>query len=214
MNGIRRIRAILNLDPENTVSVLSLAYACGNGMEKDPGQYSAPVPPVAVLLDAAAKLDTAEQVSATRVKGGAAARNVQRQVVVGMLETECSYVQTLCDAVPPEKAVTIIQAVGMTVALAPTHTTPILRATVGMPSGTVDLVASVTALVGKTKKKTFFNWQWTTDGGKTFNNAPSTPHAKTAVAGLTPLTTVGFRVSVTSGKGTGDWSQIVSVLVL
>jgi hypothetical protein len=78
----------------------------------------------------------------------------------------------------------------------------------------VALKANARALAGRTSKKTFFNWQMTSDGGKTFTNLPSTPKAQTSVANLTPLATYGFRVSVTNSDGAaGEWSQIVSFLV-
>ena len=67
----------------------------------------------------------------------------------------------------------------------------------------------------KGRRKTFFNWQYTADGGKTFVTLPSTPRARTTVSGLTALSTYGFRVSVTNSDGVaGEWSQIVSFLVL
>ena len=45
-------------------------------------------------------------------------------------------------------------------------------------------------------------------------SVPTTPFAKTTIAGLTPLTEVGFEVSVTVNKQPpGAWSQTVSVLV-
>jgi hypothetical protein len=131
---------------------------------------------------------------------------------VGMLETERSYVQTLCDA-SPGKAAAIIEAVGMAVAIAPARNDPILKVTGGMQSGTVALYASAAVLLGRRAKKAFYNWQWTTDGGKVFTTAPSTPHANTMIANLTPLTMVGFRVSITDGSGPGEWSHVVTVLV-
>jgi hypothetical protein len=40
------------------------------------------------------------------------------------------------------------------------------------------------------------------------------PVAQTSISGLTPLTTVGFRVSVNVNKQPpGEWSQVVSILV-
>src|SRR4029078_1897255 len=115
---------------------------------------------------------------ATRAKGAAAARNVQREILIGMLETERAYVQTLCDA-KPAQAVATIEAAGMTVAIPSVRSDPILKVRGGPQSGTVFLDANAAVLVGKRGRKIFFNWQWTTDGGKTFNTTPSTPVAKT-----------------------------------
>lgn len=212
MTTSRRIRAILKINRHNTASVLTRAHAVSNGMAADPTRFAAPVPPLALLEAQIAKLDLAEQRTSTRIKGAAAARNVEREALVGMLETQRSYVQTLCDA-SPELAMAIIAAAGMGVATSAVRDTPILQATLGAISGTVNLDANAGALVGKSGKKACFNWQWTTDGGTTFHNAPSTPHARTTIEGLTPLTRVGFRVSVTSVKGPGEWSQVVTLLV-
>ena len=58
-----------------------------------------------------------------------------------------------------------------------------------------------------------FNWQSSSDDGKTWLPAPPTPHGRTEIANLTPMATYAFRASVTHGKGTGEWSQVVSLLV-
>lgn len=76
------------------------------------------------------------------------------------------------------------------------------------------LDANATALAGKGNKRVFFNWQWTTDGGQSFHSAPPTPLGKTTIEGLPKLTMVGFRVSVTSTDGAGEWTPVVSILVL
>jgi hypothetical protein len=212
MTKVQRVRGILRLDHSSTASVLGRAYAVINGMGADPIRFSAPVPPLPTLKGQTAKVELAEHVAATRVKGAAAARNVERQHLVQMLETERSYVQTLCDA-SPDQAVAILEAAGMVAAPTPVRNEPILKVTVGVQSGTVNLDANATVLAGRSGKKTCFNWQWTTDGGQTFDSAPVTPHARTTIANLAPLTMVGFRVSVTDIKGPGAWSQIVTILV-
>ena len=212
MTNVHRSRAILRLTRKSTASVLGKAYAVLHGMGADVTRFSAPTPPLGTLKAQAAKVEATEQLVGTRVKASAAARNVQRQLLIGMLETECSYVQTLCDA-SPEEAVAIIQAAGLSVAATPVRNQAILKVKRGVPSGTVELDANATALVGKTGKKACFNWQWTTDGGQTFTSVPTTPYAKTTVANLPPLTRIGFRVSTTTLKGPDEWSQIVTTLV-
>jgi hypothetical protein len=79
----------------------------------------------------------------------------------------------------------------------------------------VALEANATALLGSAnlRRKHFFSWEYTLDG-KTFVGMPSTPEVKTTQGGLTPLTTVGFRVAVTMSKSVqGPWSQVVDFLV-
>ena len=77
-----------------------------------------------------------------------------------------------------------------------------------------DLEANLGVLLGSDLgRKHFLNWEYTTDG-KTFLSLPSTPEVKTTVTGLTPLTTVGFRVAVSKPKGiVGPWSQVVDFLI-
>jgi hypothetical protein len=58
-----------------------------------------------------------------------------------------------------------------------------------------------------------FNWQWSGDGGASWNDVRSTPYASTDVTGLALMTTYSFRVCVTVGKDVGPWSQAVSLLV-
>ncbi len=212
MTFVHRVRAVLKINRNNTVSVLGKAHAIKNGMEADPARFTDPDPPLAVFNAQIIKVEVAEQRAGTRTIGMAAARDVERGALVGMMETQRSYTQKLCDA-SPELAVAIIQAAGMEVASAPAYDNPILKAKLGSVSGTVVLDANATALAGKSGKKVCFNWQWTVDGGKTFSSAPSTPNAKTTIEGLPALTTVGFRVSITSVAGPGEWSQVVSILV-
>jgi hypothetical protein len=212
LTTVYRVRAVLKINRNNTASVLGKAHAVKNGMAADPQRFTDPDPSFAVFDAQVTKLELAEQRAATRAIGTAAARDVERSALVGMLETQRSYVQKLCDA-SPEQAVAIVQAAGMEVAGTPVRDNPILDAKLGSISGSVILDANAAALAGKSGKKVCFNWQWTTDGGTTFHSAPSTPGAKTTIEGLPALAMAGFRVSVTSAAGPGEWSQIVSILV-
>jgi hypothetical protein len=212
MTNVYRRRAILKLNRQSTASVLEKTHAILHGMGADVTRFSAPVPSLAALRDQAAKVEVAEQRIGTRAKGAAAARDIQREILIGMLETECFYVQTLANA-SPDQAVALIEAAGLSVAATPVRNQAILRVKSGIPSGTVELNANATALAGKTAKKTCFNWQWTADGGATFTSVPTTPHAKTTVANLPSLTRVGFRVSTSTIKGPEEWSQIVTTLI-
>jgi hypothetical protein len=154
-------------------------------------------------------------VARTRAKGTAKARNVQLGILVGMLEAELTYVQGCADKrSTPDEAAATIEAAALSVARVGDHAKALLAVTQGATSGSVDLDAYAKALTGGKQRKTFFNWQCTSDM-KTFVSLPSTPKHKTSVANLTPLTTYGFRVSVTNSDGiVGEWSQVVGFLVL
>jgi hypothetical protein len=92
-----------------------------------------------------------------------------------------------------------------------TRAKPILAAGLGTVSGLVILEAN-RGLLNKSKKAKFYEWQYTLDG-KTFLAAPTTAKVRTSIAGLPPLTTVGFRVRVTDTVTVGEWTQVVSILV-
>ena len=210
---MNRIRCIARMNPKSAVSVLGRVYAINTGMGKDPALYSAPVPLLPVLMAQAGKVSAAQQLVGTRAAGAAAARDVQLVVLAGMVETERSYTQTLCDA-HPDQAIAIAEGAGFLVATSPGHYKALLKVGLGTAPGTVHLEANATVLAGKKRRaQTCFHWEWTPDGGKTVLGAPSTPHAKTTIANLPPLTTVGFRVNMTNGKGTGEWSQWVTILI-
>ena len=77
----------------------------------------------------------------------------------------------------------------------------------GTVSGTVNIVAKAT----KGAKQN--QWQYSLDGGKTWIDLPPTTKARTAVASLTPGTTVTVRQRVFTKAGVGDWGQPVSQFV-
>ena len=58
-----------------------------------------------------------------------------------------------------------------------------------------------------------YEWQYSTDAGKTWLAAPSTLQSKTTIPGLTPGATAMFRYRPVTKKGEGDWSQPTSLLV-
>jgi len=177
--------------------------------------FATPSPTVSAVEAQTVIVNKAEVVAATRAKGSAAARNVQRTILVGMVESWVTYVQGIADnGATPELAVSTILAAGLLVATVGQYIKAILTVTQGAEPGTVVLTANAKALTSGSRKRFFFNWQSTADGGKTFVNLPSTPKAKTTVANLTPLSTYGFRVCITNSAGVAEaWSQVFSFLV-
>ena len=77
----------------------------------------------------------------------------------------------------------------------------------GSVSGPVKLVAPVAG------PRAAYDWQWSTDGGKTWQLAPSTTQARTAMIGLTPGSTVLFRYRAVTKTGETDWSEPTSFIV-
>ncbi len=215
MASMHRARGVLKIQRQKTVSVTGRANAMCTGIGGNTALFATPNPSVSTVQNQIVAVDKAEVLAATRAKGAAAARNVQRTSLVGMLEAWLTYAQGISDtSSSTEQAVSTLLAAGLLVALVGQHNKAILTVTQGPQPGTAALSANKTALTGGSAKKYFFNWQYTADGGKTFVSMPSTPKAKTTLANLTPLSTYGFRVSITNSAGIpGEWSQVVSFLV-
>ncbi len=184
------------------------------GLGDNTGLFTAPNPPLATFSNQIDVTDAAQVASAHGGKGMAAARDVQVGLLFGMMGSELVGIQSVADSGNPDESVSTLHAGGVEVAAVGQHTKPILGVTQGPTTGAVDLEANASALLGADiGRKHFFSWEYTMDG-KTFISIPSTPDARTTLTGLTPLTTVGFRVAVTVSKTPmGPWSQVVNFLV-
>jgi hypothetical protein len=206
-----RARAILKIKKQNTASVQTRAKIMVLGIGSQPTLFATVTSAAGAIQGQIPVLDKAETVARTRAPGSAAARNVQRKLLVGMMESAMALVQAIADAAGSvDQAVSTIQEAGLVVAMVPLHTKAILTVTQGPQAGSVVLDANATVLgaSGANRgKKTCFHWQSTSDG-KTYVTLPSTPTSKTSVSNLTPLTTYGFRVCVTIGASArrrGAW---------
>jgi hypothetical protein len=210
----RRARGVLRVKRRNAPGALSRAKLMDKGLGDNTGLFPAPNPPLAVFSNQIAATDKAQVAADEGGKGMAPARDVQLGLLVGMMVSELVYMQSIADAGNPDVAVSTLLAGGVDVAEVGQHTKPILTVTQGPTSGSVVLEANASALLGANLgRKHFFSWELTTDG-KTYNSVPSTPEARTTLTGLTPLTTVGFRVAVTVTKSPmGPWSQVVNFLI-
>ena len=214
MSTMHRARGILDIVRDNTGSVTGRAKSMNTGMGNHTNVFSSPFVPLAQLANQVILVDNAEIVAATRAKGSAQLRNVQRNLLVGMMETQLTYIQQCADkAATPEEAASILLLGGVKVAGVGHYYKQILTVKQGPQPGTVLLYAFARLLRNGEQGSVFFNWQSTSDG-KTLVNLPSTPKSKTSVANLTPLQSYGFRVSCTMPDGIpGEWSQIVNFLV-
>ena len=213
----RRIRAVFGFDRHQYVKMLACAHRMHDGMAGDTATYTAPNPALPAFLTLIQNAEVAQLAVRSRTVGAAATRDAQCALLFTGMESELSFIQGLADA-SPGRGIAIIQNVGLRVRGFRNHPKAPLTLRNGALSGTVVCDANVGLLVAaagplKPHQQRFFNWEYTLDGGKTFQTAPSTPKGKTMISGLTPLTTVGVRVSMTNGVGQGDWSQVVTILV-
>jgi hypothetical protein len=209
---VARMRAALGLNTDSPLVFLSQANAIYTGLETNKTLFAAPNPQLSVLLEQIQDATKAQQ-NMSKLKGAAAARDASFRILATSLESERMMVQALCDA-SPEQAATLIAAASMiSVADARGFAKPLLTLKNGQPPGTV-LVNANAGLLDSTYRRKTFHWQFTIDAGKSFSPLPSTPVARTSIANLTPLTTVGVQVSVTANQQPqGPWSQTVSILV-
>jgi hypothetical protein len=212
MGTVHRLRAVLGLQKRNYPHLLGRAKAVHNGLSGNPTMFVDPNPSLAVLLGKIVAFDQAQQAADTRARGTAATRDLRAREVITSLETARTYVQELVDA-NPEQGAALIEAASMTVGQVRPYTKPLLSAKQDHPNGAVHVTANVGVLTGGASGRVFFNWQSSGDGGQTWTPAGSTAYARNDFAGLTPMETHAFRVSVTDANGAGAWSQPVSLLV-
>jgi hypothetical protein len=192
------------------------AQAMHDAIVASAATFASPTITMAEFLILITALAAAQQyVLATRSTGSAAARDVRRNLVWMAMESLRVYVQGLCDVVSADAAIALIETAGLRVAATPVHTKPLLAATPTTTPGLVHLSANASLLVGPADihKRPTFHWQWSADGGQTWNSSTSTPHASTDIPGLSLLGTYSFRVSVTVGKVPGAWSQAISLFL-
>jgi hypothetical protein len=178
-------RAVFGVKKKNAPGVLARAQAMLNGMTAQAAQIPSPPISLVAFLALITSFSLSQQnATETKARGSATVRNTKRDAVIVAESTAAT-----------PKAV--------------------LTATLTTTPGEVHLDANASLLVGRAdaRKNRVFNWEWSGDGGETWNSLPSTPVASTDVTGLALLRTYSFRVSVTIRKVPGAWSQAVSVLV-
>ena len=200
----RRSLATLNL-PRTVPALITYAGAIVKSMTNNPS-FPSPTPSLATVLASIAALQTAEQSALARTKGAVAARNEQKTVVVGQLEQLKGYAQSVADA-NLENGVSIINGAGMAARKTPAGHPHVLAARPGPVAGSAKLTAPAAA------RRASHNWEYSTDGGKTWVVMPSTLQSKTSMTGLPSGTIVQFRSCPVTKAGQGDWSAPVSLLV-
>ena len=168
--------------------------------------FSNPTPTLATVSAAIDDLQAAETAALSRVKGAIATRNDKRTALVLLLKQLRSYIQTTADA-SAESGAAIIESSGVAVRKTPTRRARAFTAKAGSVSGTAKIVATAAS------RRASYEWQYSTDGGKTWIAAPVTLQSKTTIAGLVPGATVLFKYRPVTKAGEGDWSQAASLVI-
>jgi hypothetical protein len=165
-----------------------------------------PNPPLTALGTAIAGLQSAETAALARTKGAVATRNDKRAALVLLLKQLQGYIQTTADA-SAENGAAIIESAGTAVRKTPTRRARAFVAKPGAVAGTAKVLAATAG------RRASYEWQYSTDGGKTWITAPVTLQAKTTIAGLVPGATVQFKYRPVTKAGEGDWSQPASLVI-
>ncbi len=217
MYSVAGPRAVFGTKKRNYPGVQARAQAMGNAFTQNAASFgSLPISIQAFLALLTSFILAQQTATETKAKGSATLRNVACNALWSAMELLQKYVQGLADMLSAEAGASLISSAGLLVAKVPTHQKAELTATLAGAPGNVFLDANRALLVGKAdaRKKAYFNWEWSGDGGRTWTSAPSTPYASTEIPGLTLLSTYSFRVSVTIAKQpAGPWSDAVSLLV-
>jgi hypothetical protein len=215
MPTARRYRAVFDVRRDDITGLFTRAQTIYTCLDADKEAYPAPNPPLPAYLVLIQNLASSQQLALARGRGAAAARDAVRDLLYIGMESERTYVQGLADM--STSPVSVIQNAGLVVAGFSPYTKPFLVLTPGKQPGTVACDANVGLLVGTGAKhphaSRFFNWEVTSDGGRTFVSLPSTPTGKTIIQNLTPLTIAGVRVSLTGADGPGTWSPVAGIVV-
>jgi hypothetical protein len=202
--GINRAIVTLKL-PRKVPDLIKYAQAIVTAMTGN-ANFATPEPTLAAITSATNDLVTAETATQARTRGAAATRNAKLATLVQLLEQLKAYIQKTADA-NMENGAAIIQSAGVSVKKPVVRAPRTFEAKAGAVSGSVKLVAASAA------HRASYEWQYSTDGGKTWQVAPVTLQAKTTISGLTPGATVTFRYRGVTKAGEGDWSQLITFIV-
>jgi hypothetical protein len=194
--GLPKTRAIAT----TIVRVTSIADA----IAANKAMFTSPTPPLTQVTSDLSTLTSAETAFKNRL-GTKAARDSALAAVIADAHQLHVYVQQLVNANPSEAA-SIAQNASMTLRkTAARHTNDL--SVKQIVSGSVKVVAKAV------KGAKAHEWQYSTDGGKTWIDAPSTTKSSTTISGLLPGTTVSYRNRVLTTSGHSDWSSAISAVV-
>jgi hypothetical protein len=199
-----RVSAALKL-PTSVPALISVAKAIVAAMTGN-ASFPSPEPTLSAVSFALNELETAEAAALARTKGAATARNQKRAALVAELAQLKAYVQKQAD-INLATAATVIQSAAMVVRKVPVRTKRVFTAKQGILSGSVTLVTASAA------RRASYEWEYSSDGGKTWLLMPATLQAKTSITGLQSGSTYMFRYRAILKAGAEDWSQPISFLV-
>jgi hypothetical protein len=191
--------------PTRVAALISLAKAIVDGLSGNPS-FTNPDPPVAAINTAIADLETAETAAHTRAAGAVATRDQKRAALIALLRGAKGYVQKVADA-HEDTAPTLIQSAAMVVKRVTVTSKHVFTVKQGTLSGSVEVSAAVAG------PRASYEWEYSSDGGKTWLPMPPTTRSKTALDGLQPGASYSFRSRSVTKAGASDWTQPTALIV-
>jgi hypothetical protein len=204
LNPIHRTVATLKF-PHAILALTTLARAIVQALTGNTS-FPNPDPPLATVTSAIADLEAAQGVVQTRAKGAVQARSTKRASLVALLRGLLAYVQKVADA-DLGHAPELIASAGMRARKMAARPKRVFAAKHGTLSGSVSLVSPTGG------KRAGYEWQYSIDGGKTWQEARATLRAATTITGLVPGSAYLFRGRVVDKKGDTDWCPPVSLMM-
>jgi hypothetical protein len=200
-----RVLVALRL-PTRVGDLLAVGRVIVKSMSNNPA-FSNPTPALSTVNDAIAALATAELAVSTRARGAVETRNGERATLVTLLHGLKGYVQHVADSGDRAEAEAVITGASMGVSKSRARVPRRFDVRPGKLSGEVDILGKVAG------PRAAYEWQASSDGGKTWQLLRVTMQAKTTMSGLTPGSIWCFRFRAVTKAGEGDWSNVVSVVV-
>ncbi len=191
--------------PKPIPDLITYARAIIAAMNGNPN-FPTPTPPLIDVGKSVDDLEVAENGAQQRTRGAALARNEKRTAAVAKLQLLKGYVQSVADA-NHAMAADIIASASMTVRKVPVRPKRAFEVRPGPLSGSVKI------LTPSAGHRVCYDWEYSADGGATWQQVPTSLQARTTVSGLQPGATYEFRYRVVTKSGAGDWSSPVSFKV-
>ena len=196
---------VLGLPKNHSVAaIIARLVAIADAMDASKTVFPSPTPAIAVVRSDITTLQKAQSALDNRL-GTTAVRDAAEAALLTDAHNLHTYVQQQVNANPTQAAV-IAKSASMTLRKKGARSKTDLKVSQALP-GSVKVVAAAT------KGAKAHDWQYSTDGGKTWIDAPSTTKSSTVITGLQPGVLVHYRQRAITKDGEGAWSQTVSAIV-
>jgi hypothetical protein len=193
-----RILVVTKL-PRSVPQLLRVTQGILTAMDGNPS-FPSPSPSLATISAALVALEDAEVARLARTRVTRSVRDEARRRLIALLDGLRLHVQAVADA-NPDGAHALIPSAGMSVKRPAVQTKPPFAVKPGRVSGSVVLA------VRSAGDRAAYAWQWSTDGGVTWDDAPWTMQAKTVIPALPAGAMCAFRYRVQTKNHAGDWSE-------